>query len=41
MIQTDVLILTASFGNGHNSATAAIREELEQKDKHIKIVEIE
>ncbi len=39
MNNTDVLILTASFGNGHNSATKAIREELEKEDSNLNIIE--
>lgn len=39
MNYTDVLILTAAFGNGHNSATKAIREELECKESNLSILE--
>lgn len=35
----DVLILTAGFGNGHNSVTQAIREDLELNKGTLKIIE--
>jgi len=30
---TDILILTASFGMGHNSVSKAIKEQIEIEDK--------
>ncbi len=34
----DILILTASFGMGHNSVSYALKEQIEAEDKHGKIV---
>ncbi|MDD4780142.1 MAG: glycosyltransferase [Tissierellia bacterium] len=35
---TDILILTASFGMGHNSVSKALKEQIESEYKHVKIV---
>lgn len=35
---TDILILTASFGMGHNSVSNALKEQIESEDKRAKIV---
>lgn len=37
IILTDILILTASFGMGHNSVSKAIKEQIEIEDKNVKI----
>ncbi len=34
----DILILTASFGMGHNSVSKALKEQIESEDKHADIV---
>lgn len=34
----DILILTASFGMGHNSVSNALKEQIEAEDKHAEIV---
>lgn len=34
----DILILTASFGMGHNSVSNALKEQIESEDKHAEIV---
>nr|WP_312579986.1 glycosyltransferase [Sedimentibacter sp.] len=34
---TDILILTASFGMGHNSVSKAIKEQLESEDTNVKV----
>ncbi|MDF2885262.1 MAG: ugtP2 [Clostridiaceae bacterium] len=35
---TDILILTASFGNGHNSVSNALKEQIENEQKQTKVV---
>jgi processive 1,2-diacylglycerol beta-glucosyltransferase len=35
---TDILILTASFGNGHNSVSNALKEQIETEQKQTKVV---
>ena len=35
---TDILILTASFGMGHNSVSNALKEQIESEFKHVKVV---
>lgn len=37
MLQTDVLVLTAGFGNGHNTAAKAIKEQISKSNPELNV----